>query len=196
MERAPISVQIGSEVTTPGGELIRVDFVNRKVVRRDRAIVKDVHDHEANHAGVALATGSDVIHLNTIANGNVLGFVQTNEANLLAAAVTMGRPGAGSDELKTRMMGGDESTASLARSIAASVSDGINEIAMAAAAEEELSGSEVEEAMKDGMEGREVVIFSQAKDGRKHKETRRVKGKFAQVIPLFPNVEEEIPAAA
>lgn len=196
MERAPISVQIGSQVKTPGGELIKVDFVNRKVIRRDRAIVEDVHDHEAHHAGVALATGSNVLNLTTIRRGNVLGSVTTNEANLLAAAVTMGRPGAGSDEFKTRLMGGDESTASYARSIASSVRDGINEIAKAAAAEGELTGSQVEEAMEDGMKGREIIIFSQAKDGRKKKERMRVKGQMAQVIPLFPNVVEEIPAAA
>ncbi|MBP9716995.1 MAG: hypothetical protein KBD51_03590 [Candidatus Levybacteria bacterium] len=196
MERQPIPVRIGEQATTPGGELIRVDFVNRNVVRRDRATVEDVHDHEANHAGVALATGSDVIHLNTIRSGNVLGFVQTNEANLLAAAVTMGRPGAGSDEFKTRLMGGNESTASLARGIASSVEDGIDEIARAAAAEGQLSGSEVREAFEDGLKGREVIIFSQAADGRKKKERTRVKGQIAEVIPLFPGVPEEIGVAA
>ena len=196
MERQPIPVRIGEKISTPGGELITVDFVNRKVAKRESAFVRDVHDHEAHHAGVALATGTEVVHLTTIQNGNVLGSVQTTEANIFAAAVTMGRPGAGSDEFKTRLMGGDESTASTARSIASSVQDGIDEIARAAASQGELSGFEVEEAFRDGMEGREVIIFSQAKDGRKKKERMRVKGQIAEVIPLFPGVPEEIPAAA
>lgn len=196
MERQPIPVRIGEQATTPGGELIRVDFVNRKAARRDNAFVKDVHDHEANHAGVALATGTDVLSLTTIPRGNISGSVHTAEANKFASTVTMGRPGAGSDEFKTRLMGGDESTAAIARSVASSVEDGINEIARAAAAEGELSGYEVNEAFRDGMEGREVIIFSRAKDGRKRTERTRIKGQMAEVIPLFPNVEKDISIAA
>lgn len=189
MERKPISVPIGEKFTTSGGELIRVDFVNRKVEKRDRANVEDVHDHEANHAGVALATGTPVLELTTIASGNTLGSVRTLHPNVFAASVTYGRPGAGTDEMITHALGGDEGTAATARGIAKSVQDGIDEIAKAAAAEGELSGHEVREAMKDGMEGREVIIFSQSADGRKRKEKRRVKGQMAEVIPLFPSIE-------
>ncbi len=196
MERAPISVPIGGQTKTPGGELIRVDFVNRKVARRDSAIVKDVHDHEAHHAGVALATDTRVLHLTTIRDGNTLGSVTTDQANKHVAAVTWGRPGAGSDEFKTMLMGGDEATAMAARSIASSVSDGISEIAKAAAVQGELSEREVTEAFEDGIKGREIVVYTTNQDGSVTQERKRTKGKFVEVIPLFPGIEEEIPEAA
>lgn len=197
MERlSPIPVEIGGQASTPDGGRVTAHYEDPRVARRDNATVEDVHDHEANHAGVALATGTNVIHLRTIRRGNVLGSVLADRPNKLVAAVTWGRPGAWDDEEKTKYMGGDKSTAAEARSIAVGVQDGINEIAKAAAVEGELSGHEVEEAFKDGMEGREVIIFSIAADRRKRKEKTRIKGHVAEVIPLFPGVEENIPKAA
>jgi hypothetical protein len=110
--------------------------------------------------------------------------------------VTWGRPGAGSDEFKTMLMGGDEATAMAARSIASSVSDGISEIAKAAAVQGELSEREVTEAFEDGIKGREIVVYTTNQDGSVTQERRRTKGKFVEVIPLFPGIEEEIPEAA
>jgi rod shape-determining protein MreB len=67
---------------------------------------------------------------------------------------------------------------------------------MAAAVQGELSEREVTEAFEDGIKGREIVVYTTNQDGSVTKERRRTKGKFVEVIPLFPGIEEEIPEAA
>lgn len=194
MERTPISVQIGSDIKTSGGELIRVDFVNRKVARRDQQKPGKVPRYESEHAVVAESLGISVRSLNVISEDE--GYVEVAHGDPIVAATHIG-DGDGHDRLVVMSFGMDPDVAALiADQHKSRLQDEISEVAKEASINPRMNGYEVRETIRDGREGREVIIFSQAKDGRKRTERRRIKGKFAQVIPLFPNVEEEIPAAA
>lgn len=194
MERAPISVQIDSDIKTPGGEHIRVDFVNRKVARRDQQKPGKVPRYESEHAVVAESLGISVKSLNVLSEDE--GYVEVAHGDPIVAATHIG-DGDGHDRLVVMSFGMDPDVAAvIADQHKSRLQDEISEVSKEASINNRMTGFQVREAIRDGREGREVVIFSQAKDGRKHKETRRVKGKFAEVIPLFPNLEEEISAAA
>ncbi len=194
MERQPIPVRIGEQASTPGGELIRVDFVNKKVARRDQQKPGKVPRYESEHAVVAESLGISVRSLNVLSEDE--GFVEVSQGDPIVAATHIG-DGDGHDRLVVMSFGMDpDVAASIADQHKSRLQDEISEVSKEASINNRMTGFQVREAMKDGREGREVVIFSQAADGRKKTERRRVKGKIAEVIPLFPNVEAEIPAAA
>lgn len=187
MERAPISVQIGSEATTPGGKLIRVDFVNKKVIERDRQRPGKVPRYESEHAVVAESLGVTVKSLNIVSPDE--GFVELSEGNPIVAATHIG-DGDGHDRLVVMSFGMDpDQAASIANSHKSRLQDEITEVAKEASINPRMSGYEVREAIKDGRDGREVVIYTTQTDGSVVEERRRVKGRFAEVIPLFDSEE-------
>jgi len=187
-------VPIGKQVYTPDGSRINAEYEDPAVARRDKVIPGDTEDHEANHAGVAEKTGSRVIRIRIGRRGNVLADTLVDRPNGLAAAVTIGRDGDYGDRNIVRSMGLPEaSTAAAARGIASGIQDEITEIAKAVTVTGELSGTEVREAMKDGKEGRKVVISFRDRNGRNQQEVRtRVKGPVAMV----PRVEYALAQAA
>ena len=189
-----VPVPIGGEVRTPDGRRIRAMYENPSVARRDLVNTDGTPEHEAGHGVVAELTGTPVVGMEVGLSGNVRGVTQLAWANPIAAGSSFDQSGNGYDREIVRSMGLSESAmGSAARAVKNRARDQIHEVAAEVAVKGKISGNQVREAMKDGKEGRRVVVLFEDRVGRKKKEIKtRVKGQIA----MIPDIEYELPQAA
>ncbi|MBI4098378.1 MAG: hypothetical protein HY426_05080 [Candidatus Levybacteria bacterium] len=195
MERLkPIPVPIGGEVKTPDGGTLTAVYEDPNVARRDQIITTSTDVHEAGHGVVGKLTGSNIIRMRTRLSGKIRGDVVLDGLNLIAAASSQDENGNGHDTWILEQNGVSPiAMGAIARGYKNRARDEIHEVAAELAIRRELGDSDVESAMKDGKEGRKVVVLYKNREGNRRREIRtRVKGPVAMV----PDVEYELPIAA
>ena len=195
MERLrPTPIPIGGEVKTPDGGILTAVYEDSNVARRDQVKTTSTDVHEAGHGVVGKLTGSNIVRMRTGLSGNTRGDVILDGLNLIAAASSQDENGNGHDTGILEQNGVSPSAmGAIARGYKNRARDEIHEVAAELAIRRELRDSDVESAMKDGREGRRVVVLYRDREGNKRREIRtRVKGQIAMV----PNVEYTLPQAA
>ena len=189
-----VPVPIGGEVGTPDGGRIRAEYEDPSVARRDHVNTDGTPKHEAGHGVVAELTGTPVVSMEVGLSGNVRGVTQLVFANPIAAGSSFDESGNGYDREIVRSMGLSESAmGSAARTVKNRAKDQIHEVAAEVAIKGKVSGHQVREAMKDGKEGRKVIVLFKDRAGRNKKEIKtRVKGQVA----MIRDIEYELPQVA
>ena len=192
-----VPVPIGGEVKTPDGGKIKVEYEDPSIARRDQVNTDGTPKHEAGHGVVAELTGTPVVSMEVGLSGNVRGVTQLVFANPIAAGSSFDESGNGYDKEIVRSMGLSESAmGSAARAVKNRARDQIHEVAAEVAIKGKISGRQVREAMKDGREGRKVIVLFEDKEGNKIRENRtRAKG-LVFVRDMVPDTDYELPQAA
>ena len=187
----PVPVPIGGEVKLMNGGFLTAQYENPADAKRDLVQVGKVPRYEAEHVVVAENLGTRAKRLRIISDAE--GVAEVSEPNVIAAATHIG-DGDAHDRLVVISLGMEPSVAaSLANQEKLRAQDEIDEVAREATLRRELSGDQIRNAMRDGREGRRVVILLNDREGNRKKEIRtRVKGKVAMV----PGIEYELPKAA
>jgi hypothetical protein len=193
-----IPVRIGGQERLPGGSLVRASFQYNKHERRAKIKWLDsTPKHEAAHAVVSEVTGTPTLEMSVIKDGDVNGYVKTAGFTPLGAAASFGggHGGAGWDRFLVESQGYNaDAMGAAANAIAEGAQDEQDEVARMIQDQRFASGHEIREAIKDGREGRPVMIWIKDRLGNTRKEFRRVKGDSFFVQEMEQDVEYDVAA--
>ena len=191
-----VPVPIGGEVRAPNGGRIRVEYEDPSIAKRDNVIVAEKTAHERDHGLGAELTGTEVILIDLNPGPGYEAITHVAEPNPVAAAASFGNGHNGSfkDRLIVLGMGLDpDSMGHVARSVVEGAPEEREETGRMLEVERVATGKMFRDAMKDGKEGRRVIVLFKDREGNKKKEIKtRVKGQIAMV----PDTDYELPQAA
>lgn len=196
-----IPVRVGRMEKMSNGGVIRMDYLDPAYARRDRVNPSATARHETDHGVVTELTGGTVLEMAIrSAEPGVNGFVRTLGSHPIGAAASFGNGHGGSswDRFIVESQGLDaDALGRAAHAVAESAHDEREEVAKMIEVEKVATGGMVREAMKDGKEGRKVVLSIFDSEGRKINETRmRAKDGIAIVQDMEPEIEYQMPFAA
>lgn len=184
-----IEIGIGEEAYTSNGAVVSVEYEDLAYEKLDGIEPSDEAEHEAGHAGVAELTGTSTVKIDLDPSiPGVEAVTEVSGFNKYATAASLHRRGARSDRLKLIMLGEDpESAGSVARSIENGASDQFRELAIVAEAERIIYGPRIRQAMRDGRDGRPVVVTSKDQLGNTQRIETRSKG-AVRIVDMKPNI--------
>lgn len=137
---------------------------------------RDVDEHEAEHAVVAIRNGTGVVEGSTNPSGNVLGYVLMKRADPVAAATSRDRRGNAGDRALVEATGHDfHSAGSAANSVKARNKKAIRAVAVAFCKHRYLTGRQIQKIIDTVDRGELMRVRIVSPDGRERTLTKRVK---------------------